>query len=134
MRTFSEEVRGKEAATQRRLYTLFQREVKAGRIPALKLLTLFDLVGSKGQARHVQDYAYTDETAGQVVKWLEQQEKTKGPRGVTAEDLQGMTDAELTTLIHQQNRPTKKRSARKPKKGERAAQSDSQGQPPERTE
>ena len=131
MRTFSEQVQGKETAIQRRLYTLFQRAVKAGEFPALKLLTRFDLVGTKGQARKVQDYAYTGETAEQVLKWVKQHEQARTPRGVKVEDLQGMTDAQLTALIQQQARPTKKRNTRKQKKAEKPAQNDTQANPSE---
>lgn len=114
MRTFSEDLKGKEPAAKRRLFTLFQRAVKAGQFPALKLLTRFEVQGVKGP-RQVQDYAYTDETAAQVAEWIRQHEKTRGPQGFKAEDLQGMSDAELTNLIHQQSKPIRKRT-RKPKK------------------
>ena len=114
MKTFSESVRGLEPAAQRRLYTLFQRAVKGGEFSALKLLNRFEVQGVKGP-RQVQDYAYTDETAAQVAEWMGQHEKTRGPQGFKAEDLQGMSDAELTNLIHQQSKPIRKRT-RKPKK------------------
>ena len=110
---FSEEVQGKTPDAQRRLYTLFQRAVKAGEVPALKLLTRFDLTGSKGQGRQVFDYAYTTATAEQVKVWMEKHEKTPTPQGVTAEDVQGMTDEQLTALIKAQRKPVKRRNTKR---------------------
>lgn len=114
MKTFSENIRGMEPAAQRRLYTLFQRAVKGGEFPALKLLTRFEVQGVKGP-RQVQDYALTDETAAQVSTWVEKHNQPRAAKGYRAEELQGMTDADLLSLIQQQNRPAKPRRKRKPK-------------------
>ena len=114
MKTFSESVRGLEPAAQRRLYTLFQRAVKGGEFPALKLLTRFEVQGVKGP-RQVRDYAYTDETAAQVSAWVEKHNQPRAVKGYRAEDVQGMTDADLLSLIQQQNKPVKPRRKRKPK-------------------
>lgn len=113
MPLFSEEIRSKTPDTQRRLYTLFQRAVKAGEVPALKLLTRFDLTGSKGQARQVFEYAYTTATAEQVRAWIAKHEKIPAPQGVTAKDVQGMTDEQLTALIKAQGKPVKRRSTKR---------------------
>lgn len=113
MPLFSEEIQGKTPDGQRRLYTLFQRAVKAGELPALKLLTRFDLTGSKGQGRQVFDYAYTTATAEQVRGWMEKHEKPPAPQGVTAEDVQGMTDEQLTALIKAQRKPAKRRTTKR---------------------
>jgi len=115
MPLFSEDLAGKSEATRRRLYTQFQRAVKAGELPALKLLDKFNLTGSKGQAREVHDYAYPQNAAGQVMKWLEHQQGLDRPQAVTAKDIQGMTDEELTALIQAQRKP-KKQAPRKPTK------------------
>ena len=132
MRTFSEDLKGKEPAAKRRLFTLFQRAVKAGQFPALKLLTQFEVQGLRGP-RQVQDYAYTDETATQVKEWIEQHETRRTRQGVKLEDLQGMSDAELAALIQQQSKPARKRTSRKQKTPTRTAPNDSQIEPPERT-
>ncbi len=108
MQQFSKHITSQEPTTQRRLYTLFQREVKAGRIPALKLLTRFEIQGTKGQPRQVQDYAFTDETAGQVIQWIEGQTKPAA-KGFTVEQIQTLSDADLMTLIQQQKKPSRKR-------------------------
>ncbi|WP_027460665.1 hypothetical protein [Deinococcus murrayi] len=113
MPLFSEEIQGKTPDAQRRLYTLFQRAVKAGEVPALKLLTRFDLTGSKGQGRQVFEYAYTTATAEQVRAWIAKHEKTPAPQGVTAEDVQGMTDEQLTALIKAQRKPVKRRNTKR---------------------
>lgn len=132
MQIFSENAKGKEPATQRRLYTLFQRAIKAGEFSALKLLTRFEIQGTKGP-RQVQDYAYTDETAVQVKKWMEQHERTKGPKGYRTEDVRALSDADLAALIQQQAKTPKPRRKRKPK-GERTAANDSQIKAPQHTE
>lgn len=113
MPLFSEEIRSKTPDAQRRLYTLFQRAVKTGELPALKLLTRFDLTGSKGQGRQVFDYAYTTATAEQVRAWLEKHGKTPTPQGVTAEDVHDMTDEQLTALIKAQRKPVKRRNTKR---------------------
>lgn len=112
MLTFSTQIKEQSPQAQRRLYTLFQREVKAGRVPALKLLTKFEIQGTKGQARQVQDYAFTDEIGQQVRQWLREQEQLKQPSGYTVEQLQAMSDDDLSALIQQQQQPKKKRKAR----------------------
>ncbi len=112
MLTFSEQVRNKTPETQRRLYTLFQRAVKQGGIPALKLLTRFEIQGFKGQPRQVHNYAYTDDTAQQVSAWIEQQEQSQKQGGFTVEQVQELTDAELNAAIQQQTKGSKKRKPR----------------------
>lgn len=112
MLTFSEHVKGKTPKMQRRLYTLFQRAVKQGEIPALKLLTRFEIQGFKGQPRQVHNYAYTDGTAQQVSTWIEQQEQAQKQGGLTVEQVQELTDAELTAAIQQQTKGSKKRKPR----------------------
>lgn len=112
MLTFSKQIEEQSPQAQRRLYTLFQREVKAGRIPALKLLTKFEIQGTKGQARQVQDYAFTDETGQQVGQWLREQKQSRQTSGYTVEQLQTVSDQELSALIEQQRQPKKKRKAR----------------------
>lgn len=102
MLTFSKQIEDKSPQAQRRLYTLFQREVKAGRIPALKLLTKFEIQNTKGQARQVQDYAFTDETGQQVSQWLNGQEQAKQANGYSVEDIQALSDDDLGALIQQQ--------------------------------
>ena len=114
MQIFSQHISQQESAAQRRLYTLFQRAVKGGEFSALKLLTRFEVQGVKGP-RQVQDYAYTDETAVQVSAWLERHSQPRVAKGYRAEDVQGMTDADLLNLIQQQNKPAKPRRKRKPK-------------------
>ncbi len=111
MLIFSEHVKDKAPDTQRRLYSLFQRAVKQGKIPALKLLTRFEIQGFKGQPRQVQDYAYTDDTAQQVSGWIEQQQPEKS-NGFTVEQVQGLTDTELSAFIQQQTKGSKKRKPR----------------------
>lgn len=115
MRTFSEDISKKSPETQRRLYTLFQRSVKSGEVPALKLLSRFKLIGSKGQSREVFDYAYTESTVSEVADWIKRHEKPATQKGHTAHDLQDMTDDDLAALIQQQNRPKKPRRKRKAK-------------------
>lgn len=115
MPLFSEELKGKSEETRCRLYTQFQRAVKAGELPALKLLDKFSLTGSKGQARQVHEYAYPQSAAKQVTKWLEQQEGPANPQAVTAKDVQDMTDEQLTVLIKAQRKPAKQ-APRKPAK------------------
>jgi hypothetical protein len=112
MLTFSEHVRNKTPEIQRRLYTLFQRAVKQGEIPALKLLTRFEIQGFKGQPRQVHNYAYTDGTAKQVSAWIEQQEQSQKQDGFTVEQVQELTDAELNAVIQQQTKGSKKRKPR----------------------
>lgn len=112
MLTFSKQIEGKSPQVQRRLYTLFQREVKAGRIPALKLLTKFEIQGTKGQPRQVQDFAFTDGTGEQVRQWLNEQEQPKQAKGYRVEDIQTLSDDDLGALIQQQQQPKKKRKAR----------------------
>lgn len=112
MLTFSEHVKGRTPEIQRRLYTLFQRAVKQGEIPALKLLTQFEIQGFKGQARQVHDYAYTDDTGQQVSAWMEQQEQTQKPSGFTVEQVQALTDAELSAVIRRQAKGSRKRKPR----------------------
>lgn len=113
MPLFSEEIKAKTPDTQRRLYTLFQRAVKVGEIPALKLLTRFDLIGSKGQGRQVFDYAYTTTTAEQIKAWSAKYEKHPTSQGITAEDVQGMSDEQLTALIKAKSKPLKRRSSKR---------------------
>lgn len=125
MLTFSEQVKGKTPDTQRRLYTSFQRAVKQGEIPALKLLTNFEIQGAKGQPRQVQDYAYTDATAQQVTGWIEQQEQPGKGNGLTVEQAQGLTDAELTAAIQRQNKGSRKRKPRAEKTPKKGATPDS---------
>lgn len=112
MLTFSTQIKEQSPQAQRRLYTLFQREVKAGRIPALKLLTKFEIQNTKGQPRQVQDYAFTDETGQQVSQWLKEQQQPKQTGGYTFEQLQTISDQELSRLIEQQRQPKKKRKAK----------------------
>jgi hypothetical protein len=109
MLTFSEQVRNKTPETQRRLYTLFQRAVKQGEIPALKLLTQFEIQGFKGQPRQVHNYAYTDGTAQQVSAWIEQQEHSQKQGGFTVEQVQALTDTELNAAIQQQTKGKKRK-------------------------
>jgi len=113
MPLFSNEIHGETPDIQRRLYTLFQRAVKVGELPALKLLTRFDLKGSKGQMRRVFDYAYTTTTAEQVKAWMEKNSKVPTSRGTTADDVQIMTDEQLTALIKAQRRPVKRRTLKR---------------------
>lgn len=113
MPLFSEEIQSKSPDTQRRLYTLFQRAVNAGDLPALKLLTRFGITGSKGQERQVFDYAYTTSTAAQIREWLQLHEAKPNPKGVTVEDVKIMSDAQLAALIKAQRKPLKKRAARR---------------------
>lgn len=112
MLTFSKQIEEKDSETQRRLYTLFQREVKSGRIPALKLLTKFEIQNTKGQPRQVQDYAFADETGQQVRQWLTEQQQPKQTSGYTVEQIQSISDQDLNALIQRQRQPKKKRKAR----------------------
>lgn len=125
MQTFSSQIKDQEPPTQRRLYTLFQREVKAGRILALKLLTKFEVRNTQGEARTVQDFAYTDETAGAVSQWIESQLKPAG-KGFTVEQVQSLSDADLTALIQQQQKPMKKRKPRADKGSKKGASAEHQ--------
>jgi len=126
MLIFSEQVKGKTSDVQRRLYSLFQRAVKQGDIPALKLLTRFEIQGSKGQPRQVQDYAYTDETAKQVSGWIEQQEQPQKLNGFTVEQVQGLSDTELSAFIQQQMKGSRKRKARPGKTTKKPARTESE--------
>ena len=128
MQTFSKHIASQEPTTQRRLYTLFQREVKAGRIPALKLLTRFQIQNTEGQPRQVQDYAFTDEIAGQVMQWIEGQTKPEA-KGFTVEQIQTFSDADLMALIQQQRKPTKKRKPRADKGSKKTTITDLQSEP-----
>lgn len=112
MLTFSSQIKEQSSQAQRRLYTLFQREVKAGRIPALKLLTKFEIQGTKGQPRQVQDFAFTDGTGEQVKQWLNEQEQPKQVKGYSVEDIQTLSDDDLSALIQQQQQSKKKRKAK----------------------
>jgi len=116
MPLLSEALTGKEEAIRRRLYTLFTRATKRGDFPALKLLTSFEIEGSKGQKRRVADYAYTRDTAALVETWINEQIATPvGRRGATAEQVAEMTDEELAAMImaSQQKRPVKPKKTRK---------------------
>lgn len=79
-------------------------------MPALKLLTKFEIQGVKGQPRQVQDYAYTDKTAKQVLTWIDQQENPQNRNGLTV--AQGPTDTELTAAIQRQTKDSRKRKAK----------------------
>lgn len=129
MLTFSEHVRNKSPEIQRRLYRLFQRAVKQGEIPALKLLTQFEIQGFKGQPRQVQNYAYTDGTAQQVSAWIEQQEQAQKPSGFTVEQAQELTDTELSAVIQQQTKGGKKRKPRAAKTPKKPAPADEEKTP-----
>lgn len=129
MLTFSEHVRNKSPETQRRLYVLFQRAVRQGEIPALKLLTRFEIQGFKGQPRQVQNYAYTDGTAQQVSAWIERQEQTQKQNGFTVEQAQALTDAELNAAIQQQTKGSKKRKPRAAKISKKPASTDEEKTP-----
>ncbi|WP_145999584.1 hypothetical protein [Deinococcus sp. UR1] len=113
MPLFSEAISSKTPTDQRRLYTLFQRAVKAGDIPALKLITRFELTGSRGQTRQVFDYAYTFASAGQIKAWMDSQKKIPNAKGVAVEDLETMTDAQLNALIKAQRKPVKRRNGKR---------------------
>lgn len=112
MPLFSDEIAGQAPHAQRRLYTLFQRAVKAGEIPALRLLTRFALTGSRGQSRQVFDYAYTTAAATQVRAWIDQHQQVNLQRGVTAEQARAMTDEQLAALIKAQRKPVKRHGKR----------------------
>ncbi|MBB6018833.1 hypothetical protein ACFP9V_24010 [Deinococcus radiopugnans] len=129
MLTFSEHVRNKSPETQRRLYTLFQRAVKQGEIPALKLLTRFEIQGFKGQPRQVQNYAYTDGTAQQVSAWIERQEQTQKQNGFTVEQAQELTDAELNAAIQQQTKGSRKRKPKATKTTKKPASTNEEKTP-----
>lgn len=113
MPLFSSALDGKNEANRRRLYTLFQRAVKAGELPALKLLDRFPLTGSKGQARQVFEYAYPKSAEPQVKAWIDQHEGRPTAQGLTIEHVQAMTDDQLTALIKAQRKPGKRRARRK---------------------
>lgn len=115
MPLISQLLKEKPAAAQRRLYTLFQQATKAGELPALKLLSRFELQGAKGQTRSVFDYAFTHSSQQQISEWLSQNEIQKVQRGLTAEQVQQMSDEELSALIQQQNKPNRKRRTKKEK-------------------
>jgi hypothetical protein len=129
MLTFSEHVKGRTPETQRRLYTLFQRAVKQGEIPALKLLTRFEIQGFKGQSRQVHDYAYTDDTGQQVAAWMEQQEQVQKPSGLTVEQVQQLTDAELSAVIRRQTKGSQKRKPRTTKTTKKPASTENEETP-----
>lgn len=111
MQTFSSHIKNQEPTTQRRLYTLFQREVKQGRLPALKVLTRFEILRTDGQPRQVQDFVYTDEVGQQVSSWIDNQLEPQA-KGLTLEQVQAMSDDDLTALIQQQTKTPKKRKVR----------------------
>ena len=123
MKTFSEDIQDKAAHERRRLYSLFQRAVKNGSFPALKLLTRFEITGSKGQARQVHDYAYTEATALQVADWMLRQEQERPTNGFSREDLQGISDEDLTALIQKQTRVVKASKPRRKRKAKTTANS-----------
>lgn len=124
MLTFSTQIQEKNPEAQRRLYTLFQREVKAGRVPALKLLTKFEIQGTKGQGRQVQDYAFTDETGQQVNQWIIEQERPTLGSGFTVEQVQHLSDEDLSVLIQQQMTKSKKRKAKATRNTKKATNSE----------
>lgn len=128
MRTFSEDIQQKSAGDQRRLYTLFQRAVKSGSFQALKLLSRFELTGSKGQARQVHDYAYTDATAQLITEWMSQQVQTRSARGLRREDLAGLSDADLSALIERQQEPQKRIKPKRKRKARATLPSSSPAQ------
>ena len=114
---FSDAIRNKDQDTQRRLHSLFSRAVKAGDVPALKLLDKFTVKGRNGEARQVQDYAIPESAAEQLVAWVEYHaNKTPGTRrGYTADDVEAMTEEYMLELIQKQNKPKKARKPRKAK-------------------
>lgn len=115
MPLLSELFKEKPAESQRHLYTLFQGAVKAGELPALKLLTRFEIQGAKGQPRQVADYAFTQASQQHISDWLGKSEAQKVQRGLTAEQVQAMTDEQLSALIQQQHKPLRKRRTKKEK-------------------
>lgn len=115
MPLFSEQIQDLSPAVQRRLYTQFQRAVKRGELPALKLLSRFELIGSKGQSRAVFDYAYATSMAPQLATWLAERQESSTRGGITADQARQMSDEELTALIAQQQSPKRPRKARKPR-------------------
>lgn len=126
MPLFSEQIQDLSPAVQRRLYTQFQRAVKRGELPALKLLSRFELIGSKGQSRAVFDYAYATSMAPQLATWLAERQESSTRGGITADQARQMSDEELNALIAQQQSPKRPRKARKPRgtkdqKGTRAS-------------
>ena len=114
---FSDAIRNKDQDTQRRLHSLFSRAVKAGDVPALKLLDKFTVKGRNGEARQVQDYAIPESAAEQLMSWVEcHANKPTGQRkGYTVADVEAMTETYMLELIQAQNKPKKARKPRKPK-------------------
>lgn len=111
MPLFSEEISEKSPAVRRHLYESFRDAVKTGQIEALRLLTKFRLPKVRGGEKEVFDYAYTTKTRMVVGSWIIANEKLP-TKGVTAEQVQDMSDEELQALIKQQNKakkPSKKR-------------------------
>lgn len=117
MTRFSDAVQEYDNDTQRRLYSLFTRAVKRGDVPALKILDTMTVVGRDGQPRQRQDFFIPTSAADTLTAWIEQhREQTPMRRGLTVDQVQQMDEADVMTLIEQQNRPRVKRTAkRKPK-------------------
>ncbi|RTR21392.1 hypothetical protein [Deinococcus radiophilus] len=113
MPLLSELLKDIPAPADRRIYAAFQRATKAGELPALRLLDRFDLQGAQGQTRRAFDYAYPESARAQVAAWMEAtQQQTSGPRGVTAAQVQQMTDEELLQAIQAQQKPKRKRKVK----------------------
>ena len=119
MPLLSEALRGREEAERRRLYSLFTRATKQGQVPALKLLTRFEITGSKGQMRQVSDYAYPQVNSEQVAQWITQHTSHPQQKGVTSEQAQAMSDDDLMIAIkvaQTKRPPSKPRKPKTPKK------------------
>jgi len=120
MTLFSDAIREHDDNTKRRLYSLFTRAVKQGTVPALKILDTMTVIGRDGQPRERQDFFIPTSATDTLTAWIDQhREQTPTRRGLTVDQVQQMEEADVMTLIEQQNRPRVKRTAkRKPKQGE----------------
>ena len=116
MPLLSETLQDQSEPERRRLYSLFARATKQGDVPALKLLTRFELTSTKGQPREVADYAYPSTANAQVEQWLtEQTTSAENKKGVTAEQVQAMSDDELSAAIKATQTKRRATKPRKPK-------------------
>jgi len=118
MTRFSDAVREHDDTTQRRLYSLFTRAVKRGDVPALKIVDTMTVIGRDAQPRQRQDFFIPTSAADTLTAWVDQhREQTPTRRGLTVDQVQQMDEADVMTLIEQQNRPRVKRATtkRKPK-------------------
>lgn len=119
---FSEVIEGKPEEQRRRLYSLFTRAVKAGELPALKLLDKLTVTGVKGEPLSRADFIFPGSAEPQIRAWTERHEaKSSTRQGLTRSEAERLTDQQLTALIAKQTAPKKTRKPRAKKSAPQAA-------------